>query len=113
MDDNRKLKKASIILISVFWIVMMGWLIFSQVITKNRLTAYRPFLSKNTLISDQWLGIYFNNSPMGFVHQPALNNSLKFHAQCFRDFDVFVFAGGDLNVFNAYESVHWIGSAFP
>lgn len=47
---------------------MMGWLISTQVITRSRVTAYKPFLSKNTLISDSWLGIYFNNSPVGFVH---------------------------------------------
>ncbi len=68
MDENNTLKKISVILISIFWMVMMGWLISREVISQNRVTAYQPFLSKNTLISDQWLGIYFNNSPVGFVH---------------------------------------------
>ncbi len=68
MDEGNALKKISVILISIFWIVMMGWLISSQIISQGRVTAYKPFLSKNTLISDQWLGIYFNNSPVGFVH---------------------------------------------
>lgn len=68
MDDRSIIKKISVILITIFWLVMMGWLVFTQVVTKNRITAYRPFLSKNTLISDQWLGIYFNNSHVGFVH---------------------------------------------
>ncbi|MFH1093034.1 MAG: transglutaminase domain-containing protein [Candidatus Omnitrophota bacterium] len=68
MDENSKLKKLSVIFVSLFWLMMMGWLVYSQIITQSRVTAYKPFLSKNTLISDQWLGIYFNNSPVGFVH---------------------------------------------
>jgi len=68
MDDFKTLKKISVILISVFWVVMMGWLISSRMINQGRVTAYKPFLSRNRLISDEWLGIYFNNSPVGFVH---------------------------------------------
>lgn len=68
MDEFNTLKKITVILISAFWMVMMAWLISSQIISQGRAAAYKPFLSKNTLISDQWLGIYFNNSPVGFVH---------------------------------------------
>ena len=61
----RKLIDVSIIM---FWVLMMGLLFSREIVSKNRISAYRPFLSKNTLLSDQWLGIYFNNSPVGFVH---------------------------------------------
>jgi len=61
----RKLIEVSII---VFWILMMGLLFSREIVSNHRISAYRPFLSKNTLLSDQWLGIYFNNSPVGFVH---------------------------------------------
>lgn len=77
MDENKALKKISVIFISVFWIVMMCWLVFSQLITQNRITAYKPFLSKDTLISDSWLGIYFNDSPVGFVHTSIEPHMIK------------------------------------
>ena len=68
MDEKKLFRKLLPVFITVFWLVMMGWLISKEVISQSRFTAYQPFLSKNTLISDQWLGIYFNNSPIGFVH---------------------------------------------
>ncbi|MBI4846944.1 MAG: transglutaminase domain-containing protein [Candidatus Omnitrophica bacterium] len=68
MSDKNYIKKIIPVIIVVFWLVMTGMLINRELIAKNRISAYRPFLSADTLFSDQWLGIYFNNSPMGFVH---------------------------------------------
>jgi len=47
---------------------MVSLLIMQQVVSKNKTTAYQFFLSKDTLLSDSWMGIYFNNSQIGFVH---------------------------------------------
>lgn len=47
---------------------MMGLLIKHEMIDEGRTAAYKPFLSKDKLISDQWMGIYFSDSPVGFVH---------------------------------------------
>ena len=47
---------------------MIGLLILQQVGFKNKTTVYKTFLSKDTLLSDSWMGIYFNSSPVGFVH---------------------------------------------
>ncbi|MCP4649474.1 MAG: transglutaminase domain-containing protein [PVC group bacterium] len=46
----------------------MGTLFAKNLIFYNSLTAYQPFLSKNTLLSDQWMGIYFNDNHVGFSH---------------------------------------------
>lgn len=51
-----------------FWLVMTGLLLTKEVVLKNKISAYEPFFSRNTILSDQWMGIYFNNSPIGFVH---------------------------------------------
>jgi len=55
-------------LITLFWLVMSGILFYKEVVLKNKVTSYQPFLSKNTLLSDEWMGIYFNNQPVGFLH---------------------------------------------
>ncbi len=47
---------------------MISLLIMQQVVFKNKTSAYQVFLSKDTLLSDSWMGIYFNNAPIGFVH---------------------------------------------
>ena len=46
----------------------MGLLVKQELIDEKKTAAYKPFLSKNKLLSDQWKGIYFNDSPVGFVH---------------------------------------------
>ena len=46
----------------------MGLLVKQELIDEGKTAAYKPFLSKDKLLSDQWKGIYFNDSPVGFVH---------------------------------------------
>ena len=46
----------------------MGLLVKQELIDEGKTAAYKPFLSKDKLLSDQWMGIYFNDSPIGFVH---------------------------------------------
>ena len=59
---------ALVIFIVIFWLVMTGLLLFRELGKQGNNAGYQPFLSKNTLLSDQWLGIYFNGSPVGFTH---------------------------------------------
>ncbi|MFH2138107.1 MAG: transglutaminase-like domain-containing protein [Candidatus Omnitrophota bacterium] len=68
MDFNKNIYKFISVSIIAFWLVMMGILISRNVIFTNRVKDYQPFLSKDTLLSDQWMGIYFNNASVGFVH---------------------------------------------
>ncbi|MFH2145299.1 MAG: transglutaminase family protein [Candidatus Omnitrophota bacterium] len=75
MASKVNLKKILNIFIIIFWLIMMGILFSKEIILKSQNSAYYPFLSKDTLLSDQWLGIYFNECPIGFVHtsiEPAM-----------------------------------------
>ena len=62
------LRKLLPVLIIIFWVLMMGLLVKQELIDEGKTAAYKPFLSKDKLLSDQWKGIYFNDSPVGFVH---------------------------------------------
>ncbi|MBU4305758.1 MAG: transglutaminase-like domain-containing protein [Candidatus Omnitrophica bacterium] len=68
MRIKRFFKKSLPGLIILFWLVMMGALINREVVSVRKASAYQPFLSRNRLLSDDWMGIYFNNAPIGFVH---------------------------------------------
>jgi hypothetical protein len=68
MDDKKYYNKLLTYFIVAFWLVMAGLLIGKEVVLKNKTTAYQPFLSRDTLLTDSWMGIYFNDSPIGFVH---------------------------------------------
>ncbi|MBU1087379.1 MAG: lasso peptide biosynthesis protein [Candidatus Omnitrophica bacterium] len=66
---NKKiLKKILPGFIIIFWLVMISLLILQQVVFKNKTAGYKTFLSKDKLLSDSWMGIYFNSLPVGFVH---------------------------------------------
>ena len=62
------LRKSLPVLIVIFWALMMGLLVRQELIDEGKTAAYKPFLSKDRLLSDQWMGIYFNDSPVGSVH---------------------------------------------
>ena len=62
------LRKTLPVFIIIFWVLMMGLLVKQELIDERKTAAYKPFLSKDKLLSDQWKGIYFNDSPVGFVH---------------------------------------------
>lgn len=47
---------------------MMGLLLKQELVDERGTAAYKPLLSKDRLLSDQWMGIYFKDSPVGFVH---------------------------------------------
>jgi len=68
MDGSKFSKKIVPGIIILFWIIMMGILINKEFIQKTKSIDYQPFISRDTLLSDQWMGIYFNDSPVGFVH---------------------------------------------
>lgn len=68
MDDRKVFKKILPLFITLFWLVMSGGLIYKEVILKDRFTTYQPFLTKNTLLTDEWMGVYFNDQPVGFLH---------------------------------------------
>ncbi|MFH1061455.1 MAG: transglutaminase-like domain-containing protein [Candidatus Omnitrophota bacterium] len=66
---NKKfLKKLFPVFIIIFWLVMISLLFTREVVFKHKTAAYRAFLSSDALLSDFWMGIYFNDSPVGFVH---------------------------------------------
>ena len=54
------LRKLLPVLIIIFWVLMMGLLVKQELIDEGKTAAYKPFLSKDKLLSDQWKGIYFN-----------------------------------------------------
>ncbi len=68
MDTKKTLYRVLNFSIVIFWVVMIGILLGREIFFKNKTTGYQPFLSKNTLLRDQWMGIYFKESPVGFVH---------------------------------------------
>lgn len=61
-------RKSLPVIIIIFWVLMMGLLLKQELFDEGKTAAYKPFLSKDKLLSDQWMGIYFNDSPVGFVH---------------------------------------------
>ena len=63
-----KPKKIIFGLIILFWLFMTLSLLLRQFPAGSETAAYKPFLSKNRLLSDQWMGIYFNGKPVGFLH---------------------------------------------
>lgn len=68
MADRKKIGTIFSALIIIFWLVMMGLLLFRELGSERDISGYQPFMSKNTLLSDQWMGIYYNDSPVGFSH---------------------------------------------
>ncbi|MCM8813942.1 MAG: transglutaminase domain-containing protein [Candidatus Omnitrophica bacterium] len=69
-DTLRKFspRKLRAVLITAFWLVMMGWLVQREFFASQRIHAYKPFISKNMLLSDQWMGIYFQQKLVGFLN---------------------------------------------
>ena len=62
-------KKLLTIGITLFWLVMMGLLIKNEILPRYfgiKTISYREMLPKHLLLSDDWMGIYFNNSKIGY-----------------------------------------------
>ena len=68
MPGCRGRKIVLTIMVVVFWAAMMSALVIRQAGIKFRPSAYQAFLNKDTLLSDQWLGIYFGGALVGFMH---------------------------------------------
>jgi hypothetical protein len=68
MEKRSFLRKPLFAVIILFWALMMGLLVKDELIEEKGASSYKPFLSRDRLLSDQWKGIYFNESLVGFVH---------------------------------------------